>query len=184
MPNPETSKVIFAPEHAATEAAIKASGLAYTIFRNGWYMENLFMALPPSLANGQWYTSAGEGRTSYIARDDIARAIAASIANPTSENRIYNLSGKASYSNTEIAALVSDITDKPLEVVALSDEQLFNGIVAVGVPADVAPLLVSFDTATRAGDLGVISDDAETLGATPLTPLKAFLEAHKASLAG
>ena len=33
-------------DHYGTEQAIKASGIPYTIFRNGWYQENLFMALP------------------------------------------------------------------------------------------------------------------------------------------
>ena len=47
MPNPEpVSPVVFAPDHYGTEQAIKASGIPYTIFRNGWYDENLFMALP------------------------------------------------------------------------------------------------------------------------------------------
>ena len=57
MPNPEPgSPVVFAPDHYDTEQAIKASGIPYTIFRNGWYDENLFMALPQILASGQWYT--------------------------------------------------------------------------------------------------------------------------------
>ncbi|MBZ9922631.1 NmrA family NAD(P)-binding protein, partial [Mesorhizobium sp. BR1-1-7] len=47
MPNPEpVSPVLFANDHYGTEQAIKASGIPYTIFRNGWYQENLFMALP------------------------------------------------------------------------------------------------------------------------------------------
>jgi NAD(P)H dehydrogenase (quinone) len=66
MPNPEGSKVSFAPDHLKTEEAIKASGLAYTIFRNGWYMENLFMALPAALASGQWFSSAGTGKIAAL----------------------------------------------------------------------------------------------------------------------
>src|SRR5690348_4225058 len=43
MPNPEPgSPVLFAGDHYGTEQAIKASGIPYTIFRNGWYQENLF----------------------------------------------------------------------------------------------------------------------------------------------
>ncbi|TKD11989.1 MAG: SDR family NAD(P)-dependent oxidoreductase, partial [Mesorhizobium sp.] len=45
MPNPEPgSPVLFAGDHYGTEQAIKASGIPYTIFRNGWYQENLFMS--------------------------------------------------------------------------------------------------------------------------------------------
>src|ERR1700722_8416773 len=38
MPNPETSPVVFAPDHLGTEQALKASGISYTILRNCWYM--------------------------------------------------------------------------------------------------------------------------------------------------
>ena len=38
------------------------------------------MALPQAVARGQWFTSAGDGRTAYVARDDIAAAIAAGLA--------------------------------------------------------------------------------------------------------
>lgn len=184
MPKAETSAIIFAPEHAASEAAIKSSGLAYTIFRNGWYMENLFMSLPQIVSSGQWYTSAGDGRTGYIAREDIARAIAAGIAHPVAENITYNLNGDVGHSNHDIAALVSDITAKQIDVINLNDEQLLNGMLATGVPANFAPFLVSTNAATRAGDLDRISDDAANLSGHPLTTLKAFLEANKAVLLG
>jgi NAD(P)H dehydrogenase (quinone) len=105
MPNPGESKVSFAPDHLKTEEAIKASGLAYTIFRNGWYMENLFMALPPALASGQWFSSAGTGKIAHIARDDIARAIAAGLAAPVPENVTYTLTGPVAYTTDEIAAM-------------------------------------------------------------------------------
>ncbi|MBN9549659.1 MAG: NmrA family NAD(P)-binding protein, partial [Alphaproteobacteria bacterium] len=46
LPNPEPgSPILFAPDHYDTEQAIKASGVPYTMFRNGWYDENLFMSL-------------------------------------------------------------------------------------------------------------------------------------------
>ena len=60
LPNADTSKVSFAPDHLGTEQAIKATGLPYLIFRNSWYAENLFMSLPNALKSGQWYTSAGK----------------------------------------------------------------------------------------------------------------------------
>ncbi|MCF1484492.1 MULTISPECIES: SDR family oxidoreductase [Rhizobium/Agrobacterium group] len=184
MPNPETSKILFAPEHAQTEQAIKASGLAYTILRNNWYMENLFMTLPSVLASGQWHTSAGEGKTAYIAREDIARAIASALAKPVAENIVYTLSGSRAYSNREIAALAEKATGKPLAVVDITDQQLEDGMVAAGIPKPVAPVFASIDTAIRAGDLDLITDDAHSLSGHPLLPLEAFIEANKASLIG
>lgn len=184
LPQAETSAVSFAPDHLGTEQAIKASGLPYTIFRNGWYMQNLFMAIPPALAGGQWYTAAGEGKTSFIAREDIASAIAASLAAPADGNNTYTLTGSEAFSNAEIAALVTEATGKPLAVVPVTEAQLAEGMAAHGVPAPFIPTLVSFDTAIRAGHLGDVTSDTADLSGKALVKLKDFLAANKAALAG
>lgn len=184
MPNPAESKVTFAPDHLKTEEAIKASGLAYTIFRNGWYMENLFMALPAALASGQWYSSAGTGKIAHIARDDIARAIAAGVAAPASDNVTYTLTGPVAYTTDEIAAMAAKATGKTLTVVHLNDEQLAQGMAGAGVPAPFIPTFVSFDANTREGKISMVTTDAATLsGAQPMS-LEAFLDASKAALLG
>ncbi|MBZ9743295.1 MULTISPECIES: SDR family oxidoreductase [unclassified Mesorhizobium] len=185
LPNTEPgSAVLFAPDHYDTEQAIKASGIPYTIFRNGWYDENLFMAMPQILASGHWYTSAGDGAISYGARDDYAAAIAAGLASDASESKTYTLTGPKAYTSAEVAALVTEVTGKPIQVVQLSDEALTEGMKAAGLPEPIARLLVSFDAATRAGDLGMVTDSVATLSGRKSTPLKQFLEANKAALAG
>ncbi|RWC77669.1 MAG: SDR family oxidoreductase [Mesorhizobium sp.] len=185
MPNTEPgSPVLFAPDHYDTEQAIKASGIPYTIFRNGWYDENLFMAMPQILASGQWYTSAADGAISYGARSDLAAAIAAGLASDDTESTTYTLTGPKAYTPAEVAALVTEVTGKPIQVVQLSDEALTEGMKAAGLPEPIAKLLVSFDAATRAGDLGMVTDSVETLSGRKSVPLKQFLKANKAALAG
>jgi NAD(P)H dehydrogenase (quinone) len=181
IPNADTSDVLFAPDHLGTETAIKATGLPYTIYRNSWYFENLFMSLPQALKSGQWFTSAGQGKTANLARADIAAAIAAGIIKKA-ENRIYTLTGQVGYTNDEIAALATKATGKPIAVVHLTDEQLAGGMKAAGVPEAFIPVLVSFDTATRNGGLGTVTDDATTLAGRPLVTLEAFLNASAKAL--
>ena len=185
MPNPEPgSPVHFAPDHYDTEQAIKASGIPYTIFRNNWYDENLFMALPQVLASGQWYTSAGDGGISYGTRDDLAAAIAAGLASGTNESTTYTLTGPKAYTTAEVAALVTEVTGKPIQVVQLSDDALTKGMKAAGLPEPFAKLLVSFDATTRGGGLGMVTDAVEKLSGRKSVSLKQFLETNKAALAG
>ncbi|GEO86766.1 MULTISPECIES: SDR family oxidoreductase [Alphaproteobacteria] len=183
MPKPETSLVSFAPDHAGTEKAIEESGIPYTIFRNGWYMENLLMSLPQSLASGQWYSAADKGKNAYVARADIAAAIAGGLANPESGNAIYTLTGSIALSTEEIAALVTDVSGKPLTVVHLNDEQLAGGMKSAGVPDFLIPMLISFETNTRAGGFDVVTDDVKKLSGRAPLDLKSFLEANKDTLA-
>lgn len=185
MPNTEPgSPVLFAPDHYDTEQAIKASGIPHTIFRNGWYDENLFMAMPQILASGQWYTSAGDGAISYGARDDLAAAIAAGLASDTSASTTYTLTGPKAYTTAEVAALVTEVTGKPIQVIQLSDEALTEGMKSAGLPEPIARLLVSFDAATRVGGLGMVTDSVEKLSGRKSLPLKQFLETNRAALAG
>src|SRR5580658_2444455 len=53
MPNPETSPVVFAPDHLGTEQALAASGMSWTILRMCWYIEYLMMTLAPAVASGK-----------------------------------------------------------------------------------------------------------------------------------
>ncbi|AZO00367.1 SDR family oxidoreductase [Mesorhizobium sp. M9A.F.Ca.ET.002.03.1.2] len=185
MPNPEPgSPVLFAGDHYGTEQAIKASGIPYTIFRNGWYQENLFMSLPHAIASGYWYTAAGDGRIAHGARDDMAAAIAASLASGSRESKTYTLTGPQAYTVAEIAALVTEVTGKPLEVIQLPDEALTEGVKAAGVPEDFARIIVSFDANTRSGRIGMVTDAIETLSGKKPQSLKQFLEANKVALAG
>ncbi|MCY1298111.1 Quinone oxidoreductase 2 [compost metagenome] len=184
MPSPETSVIPFAPDHLGTENAIKATGIPYTILRNGWYMENLFMALPHALETGQWYSSSGEGRLAHIARADAARAAAAALASAVNESRTYTLTGGELRSTDEIAALVAKATGKRLDVVHISDEALAGGLKGAGLPDFLIPIVVSFDANTREGHINIVTNDVTSLtGATPVK-LGAFLEASKARLAG
>ncbi|MET3613588.1 NAD(P)H dehydrogenase (quinone) [Rhizobium aquaticum] len=179
MPLPDESLVTFAPDHLGTEKAIKASGLGYTILRNSWYMENLFASIPNALKSGQWFTAAGQGKTAYVTREDLARTAAAVLASSDTSSNTYTLTGVEALSNDEIAALASQIIGKPIQVVHVPDEGLLQGMIAAGVPEFVAPTYLSFDTNTRAGKLATVTGDIEKLtGKAPIT-LKAFFEATK-----
>jgi NAD(P)H dehydrogenase (quinone) len=182
LPDAENSKVIFAPDHLNTEKAIKASGLAYTFLRNTWYQENLFMNLPQVLKSGHWYTSSGAGKIAHIAREDCAESIAAALASGSTESKTYTLTGAELRSTDEVAALASEVTGKPIEVIHLSDEQLAGGMKAAGVPEFLIPTLVSFDTAAREGNLGALTDDVETLTGRKPKPFRAFFEESKVAL--
>jgi NAD(P)H dehydrogenase (quinone) len=184
LPNAERSHVSFAPDHLGSEQAVKATGLPYLIFRNSWYAENLLMSLPQALKSGQWFTSAGDGRTAYVPRAEQAAAIAGALANPPAASTTYTLTGSEALSNAEVAAQAAEITGKPVAVVNLNDEQLAGGLKAAGLPEGAIPTIVSFDTAARHGDLATVTSDVEKLSGRKPTPVRDWLAANKAALIG
>lgn len=60
----DTSPLGLAREHLATENAIRASGIAYTFLRNGWYLENHTANLGPAREHGVILGATKDGRFS------------------------------------------------------------------------------------------------------------------------
>ena len=182
LTNPEPgSAVILAPDHDATEKAIAATGIAYSLLRNSVYLDMLPQSLAPALASGHWYTAMGQGRIGRITREDCAKAAAAVLLAGPKGNRVLNISGAELLTAEETAAIASAVSGKPLSVVQVDDAGLKAGMVGAGLPAPVADLLVSFETAVRLGQAEVKSDFEAITGAKPMS-VKAFLEANRAAL--
>jgi NAD(P)H dehydrogenase (quinone) len=133
MLKPEPGSLIaYAPVHYATEQAIERSGIPFTILRVNSYANNIFWWLPPILASGRWITSAGEGRTAYIDRLDVARAAAATLTTDEALGRI-DLGGAEALSVSDIASIVKDVFDISITLQQVTDEQREASILARGV---------------------------------------------------
>jgi NAD(P)H dehydrogenase (quinone) len=185
MPQPEGSPLLIAPDHEGTEKALAASPLSWTILRNCWYMENLFLSLPAALASGQWYSAAGNGKVAYIARDDLARAAATALASTDTSKATLTLTGKEAFSAEEVAKMVAAAVGKPLNVVHVPLEGLIQGMVAAtGMPEAMAAVFASFDTNTKAGRVAAVTGDYQKL--TGIAPVKFadWLTANKSALLG
>ena len=181
LPNPDSSLLTFAHDHLGTEQAIKATGLPYVFFRNSWYQENLLRALPNALKSGQWHSAAEGGRTSYIAREDIAEAMAAALDTSSLESKTYTLTGSESLAVEDIARLASEVTGKPLSVVRVTDGQFAKGLSAAGVPEIFVSVLVSAEAEMRAGNLSIVTDHVESLIARAPRRLAEYLKEAQAA---
>ena len=184
MPRPDTSAVLFAPDHLNTEKAIAAGKFTgWTVLRDNWYFENLFFSIPNALKSGTQYSAAGQGKTAYIARNDLARAQAATLASDKSEKATYTLSGAKEYTTDEVAKLVSAATGKPLNVVHVPVEGLVQGMLSHGLPEGMARLFASFDVNTAQGGLSGNSVDYNKLTGAEPQSFEDWLKKNAAALA-
>ncbi|MDL5366030.1 NAD(P)H-binding protein [Xanthomonas sp. NCPPB 2654] len=183
-PEPYASPLLLAADHAGTEDALAASALpGWTVLRNHWYFENLFMSLPSTLASGHWYSAAEDGRIAHIARDDLARAAAVALAADSDDTRTLTLSGARAYTTAEIAALVAQTVGKPIEVVPVPVEGLVQGMVGAGLPEPLARILASFDSNTAVGRAAAVTGDYQALTGQAPQPFEQWLQANRAQLA-
>ncbi len=167
----DTFPAAIAEEHLATEARIKASGLPFTILRNGWYTENYTPSIPGALAAGALLGSAGEGRISSATRADYAEAAAAVLTGQGHEGRTYELAGDEAYTLGDLAAEVSRQTGKEIPYKDLPEAEYAAALIGFGLPEPVARMLAGADVAVSRGALFDDGRQLSTLIGRPTTPL-------------
>lgn len=163
------------PDHAATEDALRASGLAWTMLRNNLYADMQGATLAPAEATGQLVTNAGDGATAYVTRADCAAVAVGVLTGEGHEGQVYDVTGPHAWTAAELAALAAERAGREVEVVAVDDDAYAAGLVQAGVPDFLAPLLTSFGTSTRQGYLATVSDVVARVGGVEPTPLESVL---------
>lgn len=167
----EASPLILVQDHIVTEADLKASGVAFTILRNGWYTENFTGSLGGALAAGAMIGSFGEGRITSAARADYAEAIAVTATGNGHAGKVYELAGDDAYTLAEMAAEVSRQTGKTIPYNSLPQD-VYQGILqSFGLPEDLSAALADSDAK---GAQGYLFDDSKTLSSLigrPTTPM-------------
>jgi NAD(P)H dehydrogenase (quinone) len=167
----EKSPMILAADHIETEAALKASGLAVTLLRNGWYTENYTGALPASVAYGSLIGASGEGKIASAARADYAEAIAVAALDDAHADKTYELAGDTAHSMADFAAEVAKQAGKPVSFTNLPQADYAKALEGFGLPAGFAAILADSDAASAKGALFDDSHTLSTLIGRPTTPI-------------
>ncbi|QYF73509.1 SDR family oxidoreductase [Cryobacterium sp. PAMC25264] len=170
-PKADTSALILAPEHKATEEALHASGLPVTILRNGWYTENYASAVQQARENGVYLTSAGEGRVASASRTDYAEAAAVVLTTPGHENVTYELAGDVAWTGTDMAAALTEVVGSPVVFSSVTPEEHSAILTGAGLDGGTVGFVVALDANTRDGLLAGGTNDLATLIGRPTTPL-------------
>lgn len=178
----DASPMLLAADHIATEAALKDSGLAFTLLRNGWYTENYTGSLAAALQYGAMIGSAGEGLISSASRADYAQAIAVTAAGQDHAGKVYELAGDTAYRLADLAAEVSAQSGKAVHYNNLPQADYAGALVGFGLPEGFAHVLADSD-AKAAG--GALFDDSRTLSrliGRPTTPMAKTVKEALAAL--
>ncbi|MET8584098.1 NAD(P)H-binding protein [Streptomyces collinus] len=178
---PGSLKATLADDHRATEEALIASGLPYSLLRNGWYHENYTENLGPVLEHDAVVAAAGEGRVSSASRADYAAAAVAVLTGEGHENTTYELGGDEAWSFAGYAAELSRQTGREIAYNAVTVEALKGILAGAGLPEPLVEIFAGVDVSIGRGELVVSTGDLSRLAGRPTTPLA---EAVAAALKG
>jgi len=168
---------IVAQSHIATENALMASGIAYTLLRNNLYMDFLPGFIGEQvLESGTVFVPAGTGKISAVLRSEMAEGAATILITPNHEGKTYDFSNTASVSYHDIVATLSEISGKEINYVSPSPEDYVQALTGFGLPAEAIGIFTGFAVAQALGELDVVSTDLEQLLGRKPVSVELFLK--------
>ena len=151
----EGSSFLPAEGHLQTEADLAASGLAYTIFRNGQYIENLPLFLGSSIDTGELVLPP-DGPVAWVARSDLAEGIARVMLTGKRDQVSLVLTGPEAIDFDDIAAIAGSIVGRPIRRRVVDGAEYAKILVSNGAPEGLAAVLVSGFESRASGELALV----------------------------
>ena len=125
--------------HRPVEKAIESSGLAWTFLRPNSFMQNSVTFMGKTIrAESAFYSASGQAQISHVDVRDIAAVAVQALTDPNHEGRAYTLSGPEALTYDELADALSKALGRPISHVNLSPSELKNGMLAEGMPEEIA----------------------------------------------
>lgn len=156
------------------EQHLIATAPTWTVLRMNYYAEALADEARGSL-NGGALVGLAENRVAFVARDDVAAAAAGILIGDGHEGAIYNATGEERISGAERAALIAEVTGRPLSFVVLPEDQLRAGLAQAGLPEAIVGAVVSIQKSFAKGAFDIVTGDVERLAGRPPKPLRDVL---------
>jgi NAD(P)H dehydrogenase (quinone) len=170
-PKATETELVLAPEHAATEQAIAASGVPAVILRNNWYTENYAADVAAAATTGVIASAAGAGRVASAPRRDFAEAAAAVLLEDGHVGSVYELGGDEPWTFEELAAAASVVLERDVTLVAQAPDERVASLVGAGLDEGTAGFVAAIDEGIARGDLAGSDGTLSRLIGRPTTPL-------------
>jgi uncharacterized protein YbjT (DUF2867 family) len=162
------SPVRFLRYHAAVEAALRSSGIAYTFLRPNLFMQGLVNFRSTIAAQSAFYAAAGDANVSVVDVRDIADVAVAALTESGHEGKIYDLTGPQALTHTEMAEFLSAALDRRITFVDIPPEAMRETLLGIGFPIWQADGLLEDYAHYRRGEATAIASGVQdAIGRNP-----------------
>jgi uncharacterized protein YbjT (DUF2867 family) len=155
--------------------------LTHTILRPAWIMQNFTDDHLP-LVDDALIVPSGGGAEAFVDADDVAAVAVQTLLEPTAHNgATYSLNGPAALTFEDVAAIIADVSGRPVKHVDIDQHVWVNGAISAGVPADYAQMLQWLTGTIIAGTGARPTDDIERILGRPATDFATFARRNAAA---
>jgi uncharacterized protein YbjT (DUF2867 family) len=166
--------------HAATEEAIRRTGLRATFLRHSMYADFVPFFATVEGDGAVIAAPAGDGRTSFVSRDDLADVGAAALLDDSAslDGQALEVTGPEALSMAEAAAVLTEVTGRPVEYRDQTVEEAWATRRPSGHPDWEIEGWVTSYLAIAAGELAAVTDVVPRLTGHPARTVAEHLRAH------
>lgn len=159
-------------DHFDTEDYIMGSGLNYTIFQNGLYMEFLqFVVNKDHLEKGVSLPT-GDGKAAFTLRADQAEAMANVLMNEGFENKTYRFTNNETYTFMDVATILTLLSGKAVKYTPVELPVFVQSMKQRGLPDAAIDKMAAFLLDIKNNQEAVVTHDLEdALSRKPVTLL-------------
>ncbi|MEU9556260.1 NAD(P)H-binding protein [Streptomyces fumanus] len=154
----------------------------WAVLRPAWFMQNFTgdHAHARSIReSGEILTAAGTGRVGFVDADDIAAVAVHALTDDRAPGTDLVLTGPEALSYDDVAALVTEVTGRPVVHRHLGYEGMRDRLAAL-MPAEFAALLAELDRAVAEGAEDRTTDTVRRITGRPPNSLRTVLEREAA----
>lgn len=166
------------------ELLLERLNTPFVILRPNWFSDNFRTFWLAGIKQGVVAVPAGAGKSSFIDVRDIAESAAAALTTGRFDGQAFNLTGPEALGYADAAALLTEITGRPVAYSAVDDQTFIGILTGAGVPSDYAGFLASIFHPVREGWTAAVSPAVETLTGHPPRSLRQTLADHKGAFIG
>jgi uncharacterized protein YbjT (DUF2867 family) len=170
----EQSPLQVARQHGQAERVLAQSGLAATILRPVFFMQNLLAMVH----DGAIATAAGDGRVAMVDARDIAAVAVATLTGGGHAGKTYTLTGPEALSFYQVASILSRQTGRPLRHVRVPPDKVRVALQGRGVAAWFADDMAKLHSMLAVGYEEVVTDDIHRVTGRPPRTLAQFAGDH------
>ena len=173
-------------QHWLGEQALAWSGLPVVTVRPTIFLDTFLPLAGTSVRDrGRIELPFGRGKTNPVAAADVARVVAAVLADPGPHlGRVYELTGPRSQDLHGIAREFSDALNREITYADIAPEDVGGGAERAGLPEHVTQHLVTMGELHRAGRYDRLADGVERVTGRPAMGVREFVSLHADEFGG
>lgn len=151
----------------------------WAVLRPSWFMQNftgLHSHAESIRKEGAVSSATGDGRVGFVDAGDIAEVAVRTLTDVVAPDSDLVITGPEALSYGEVAAVLTEVTGRPVAHLHLTYEQMRDRLAAEGIPGEFAAMLAGMDRAIADGAENRVTATVEHMTGRPARTFRAHVE--------